>query len=83
MNKKIMFLMCLLMAMVWTAGCSCPGRGPWLRRPSRPWWTPAAAAAGPGASCPTRAGGARSFEEAEETRQLLKPRSDILRGNPG
>ena len=25
MNKKIMFLMCLLMAMVWTAGCSCPG----------------------------------------------------------
>ena len=25
MNKKIMFLMCLLMAMVWTAGCTCPG----------------------------------------------------------
>ena len=25
MNKKIMFLMCLLMAMVWTAGCACPG----------------------------------------------------------
>jgi hypothetical protein len=25
MNKKIMFLMCVLMAMVWTAGCSCPG----------------------------------------------------------
>ena len=25
MNKKIMFLMCLLMAMIWTAGCSCPG----------------------------------------------------------
>ena len=25
MNKKLMFLMCLLMAMVWTVGCSCPG----------------------------------------------------------
>lgn len=25
MNKKIMILMCLLMAMVWTAGCTCPG----------------------------------------------------------
>ena len=34
--------------------------------------------------CETRAGGgARSFEEAEETRQLLEPRSDISRGNPG
>jgi hypothetical protein len=44
--------------------------------------TPAAAAPGP--SCQTRAGGgARSFEEAEETRYLLKPRSDIARGNPG
>ena len=28
MNKKIMFLMCLLMAMVWTAGCSCPAVRP-------------------------------------------------------
>ena len=25
MNKKIMFLMCLLLAMVWIAGCTCPG----------------------------------------------------------
>jgi len=25
MNKRLMFLMCLLMAIVWTAGCSCPG----------------------------------------------------------
>ncbi len=25
MNKKIIFLMCLLMAMIWTAGCTCPG----------------------------------------------------------
>ena len=25
MNKKIIFLMCLFMAMIWTAGCSCPG----------------------------------------------------------
>jgi hypothetical protein len=25
MNKKIIFLMCLLLAMVWFAGCSCPG----------------------------------------------------------
>jgi hypothetical protein len=31
----------------------------------------------------TPGGGARSFEEAEETRQLLEPRSDISRGNPG
>jgi hypothetical protein len=28
MKKKIIFLMCLLMAMVWTAGCSCPGVRP-------------------------------------------------------
>ena len=28
MNKKIMFLMCLLMAIVWTAGCSCPAVRP-------------------------------------------------------
>ena len=28
MNKKIMFLMCVLMAMVWTAGCSCPAARP-------------------------------------------------------
>jgi hypothetical protein len=49
-------------------GCGAPPRG----------GAPAAAAApGPGASCRTCApGGARSFEEAEETR-LLKPRSDI------
>ena len=25
MNKKIMFLMCFLLAMVWTVGCTCPG----------------------------------------------------------
>jgi hypothetical protein len=25
MNKTIIFLMCLLMAMVWTGGCTCPG----------------------------------------------------------
>lgn len=28
MNKKVIFLMCLLVAMVWTAGCSCPGTRP-------------------------------------------------------
>ena len=28
MDKKIIFLMCLLMAMVWTAGCTCPGVRP-------------------------------------------------------
>jgi hypothetical protein len=28
MSKKIIFLMCLLMAMVWAAGCSCPGVRP-------------------------------------------------------
>ena len=25
MNKQIMFLMCFLLAMVWTVGCTCPG----------------------------------------------------------
>lgn len=40
--------------------------------------------AGPAASCQTRAGGgARSFEEAEETRHLLDPLAGILRVNPG
>ncbi len=34
MNKKIMFLMCLLMAMVWTAGCSCPGVRPVVAPPA-------------------------------------------------
>ena len=33
MNKKIIFLMCLLMAMVWTAGC-CPGAR--VARPAAP-----------------------------------------------
>ncbi len=28
MHKNIMFLMCLLMAIVWTAGCSCPAVRP-------------------------------------------------------
>ena len=28
MNKKIILLMCLLMAMVWTAGCACTGPQP-------------------------------------------------------
>ena len=83
MNKKIMFLMCVLMAMVWAAGCSCPAVRPVVAAPAPRGGTPAAAAPGPGASCQTRAGGARSFEEAEETRHLLKPRPDILRGNPG
>jgi hypothetical protein len=34
MNKKIMFLMCLLMAMVWSAGCSCPGVRPVVAAPA-------------------------------------------------
>jgi hypothetical protein len=33
MNKKIIFLMCLLMAMVWTAGCTCPGVRPVVAAP--------------------------------------------------
>ena len=33
MNKKIIFLMCLLMAMVWTAGCTCPGMRPAVAAP--------------------------------------------------
>lgn len=39
MNKKIMFLMCLLMAMVWTAGCTCPG--PRVAAPPAPVVEPA------------------------------------------
>ena len=34
MNKKIMFLMCLLMAMVWSAGCSCPAVRPVVAAPA-------------------------------------------------
>jgi hypothetical protein len=34
MNKKIMFLMCLFMAMVWTAGCSCPAVRPVVAAPA-------------------------------------------------
>ncbi len=33
MNKKIIFLMCSLMALVWTAGCSCPGPKPVVAAP--------------------------------------------------
>ncbi len=28
MDKKVILLMCVLMAMVWAAGCSCPGTRP-------------------------------------------------------
>ena len=34
MNKPIIFLMCLLMAMVWTAGCTCPGTRPVVAAPA-------------------------------------------------
>ena len=34
MNKKIIFLMGLLMAMVWTAGCTCPGVRPVVAAPA-------------------------------------------------
>ena len=83
MNKKIMFLMCLLLAMVWTAGCTCPG--PRVAAAPAPVVEPAPAPACPGArGCQTRAGGgARSFEEAEETCHLLDPLADIVRMNPG
>jgi hypothetical protein len=55
------------------------GRGARPRGGARPL-----RAASPGASGQTRAGGgARSFEEAEETRHLLDPLADILRMNPG
>jgi hypothetical protein len=33
MNKKMIFLMCVLMAMVWTAGCACPGPKPLAAAP--------------------------------------------------
>jgi hypothetical protein len=34
MKKQFMFLMCLLLAMVWTAGCSCPGVRPVVAPPA-------------------------------------------------
>ena len=34
MNKKIMFLTCLFMAMVWSAGCSCPAVRPVVAPPA-------------------------------------------------
>jgi hypothetical protein len=33
MNNKIIFLMCLLLALVWTAGCACPGPKPLAAAP--------------------------------------------------
>ena len=42
MNKKIIFLMCLLMAMVWTAGCTCHEAQPRpvVAAPPPPVWNP-------------------------------------------
>ena len=84
MNKKIIFLMCLLMAMVWTAGCSCPGVRPPVvaRSPRGGIRSPACPAA---SGYPTHAGGGTlPFEEAEATRLLLRSAlADILRVNPG
>jgi hypothetical protein len=34
MNKKHMFLMCLLMTLVWSAGCTCPGVRPVVAAPA-------------------------------------------------
>ena len=33
MNKQIMFLMCLLLAIVWSSGCSCPAVRPVVAAP--------------------------------------------------
>ena len=33
MNKKLIFPICLLMAMVWSAGCSCPAVRPVVAAP--------------------------------------------------
>ena len=34
MNKRIIFPICLLMAMVWSAGCSCPAVRPVVAAPA-------------------------------------------------
>jgi hypothetical protein len=34
MNKNLIVLVCLLMAMVWTAGCSCPAVRPVVAAPA-------------------------------------------------
>ena len=83
MNNKITFLMCLLMTMVWTAGCSCPGvRPPVVAAPlwrntfprlPRGQWLPH----------PYR-WRTLPFEEAEGTRLLLRSAlADILRVHTG
>ena len=41
MNKKIIFLMCVFMAMIWTAGCSCPGPQVAAAPPPAPYVAPA------------------------------------------
>ena len=64
MNKNITLLMCVLLAIVWTAGCTCPGPSV-ARRPS-PWWHPRRPAT-PGASCQTRSG-----EEPAPSKKLKK-----------
>ena len=82
MIKKIFFLMCLLMAMVWTSGCTCPGVRPVVAAP--PVVAPLPAACPAARGCKTHAGGgAHPFEEAKATRLLLDLLADMLRGNPG
>ncbi len=34
MNKKVIFLMCLLMSIVWSAGCTCPASRPAVAAPA-------------------------------------------------
>ena len=67
MNKKIIFLMCLLMAMVWTAGCSCPGARPVVAAPA-PVVEPTPYVPAPRPEVVNRRRRSPPFEEAEATR---------------
>ena len=81
MNKKIIFPLCLLLVVVWTAGCTCPG--PRARHPRPSWWPRRRLPPGRGPRMPAAMPDAGAFEEAEGTCHLLGRRQDIVGRNPG
>ena len=73
MNNKIIFLMVLVMTMVWTAGCSCPGTEPPVVA------APVAAYVPPPAPRPVVTKPCPPSKTCEGTCLLLRSLSDILR----
>ena len=80
-KKTIISLMCLLMAVVWAAGCTCPGPRPPVPAPVVVAPPPVRQPEEP--KCAPCAPGACAFEEAEGTRHLLGPPAVFWRRNPG